>query len=103
MRLSKELPWFMENNVYLCYVSPELQFELNFPYQSGLTVAQLLTHAALNQQYPNITFDQMPVGIWGKIISLDTLLKPGDRVELYRPLLIDPKAARRLRADKRRK
>ncbi len=39
-----------------------------------------------------------PIGIFGKQITPDTLLKPGDRVEIYRPLLLSPTEARRLRA-----
>jgi len=39
-----------------------------------------------------------PIGIFGKQITADTLLKPGDRVEIYRPLLLSPTEARRLRA-----
>ena len=43
------------------------------------------------------------VGIWGRVAGLETELAEGDRVEIYRPLAMDPKEARRLRARRRKK
>jgi putative ubiquitin-RnfH superfamily antitoxin RatB of RatAB toxin-antitoxin module len=48
-------------------------------------------------------FDNQPVGVFGKRAALDTPLKPGDRVEIYRPLAVDPKEARRRRALKKKR
>lgn len=89
-----------KQDVSLCYVSPELQCELSFPYQPGLTVAVLLTIANLPTRWPTVAWEHCTVGIWGKNVDMSTLLQPGDRVELYRPLIIDPKTARRLRSPK---
>jgi len=51
--------------------------------------------------YPEIDAAAIAVGIFGKQVSLQTLLRAGDRIEIYRPLLADPKSARRLRGRKR--
>lgn len=64
--------------------------------KEGATVATALQASAdqvLGSSEPGVRL----VGIWGRICSTDTLLRDGDRVEIYRPLLIDPKEARRLR------
>ena len=41
--------------------------------------------------------DERGLGVWGRIVQLTTSLKPGDRLEIYRPLLVDPKMARKKR------
>jgi uncharacterized protein len=64
--------------------------------EEGATVATALRASAdrvIGSAEPGVR----QVGIWGRICSTDTLLRDGDRVEIYRPLLIDPKEARRLR------
>lgn len=45
--------------------------------------------------------DQLRIGIWGRVRPLDTPLRERDRIEVYRPLTVDPKEARRLRYEKR--
>jgi len=62
----------------------------------GATVASAL-RASADQLTGSAEAAARQVGIWGRICSADTLLRDGDRVEIYRPLLIDPKEARRLR------
>ena len=50
--------------------------------------------------YPEINLNENKVGIFSKQRELQDVVQAGDRIEIYRPLLIDPKAARRLRAKK---
>ncbi|MBC7955948.1 MAG: RnfH family protein [Cytophagales bacterium] len=52
---------------------------------------------ALQQAYPDLALDNLVVGVWGKLRALSDTLRDQDRVEVYRPLLVDPKEARRLR------
>jgi putative ubiquitin-RnfH superfamily antitoxin RatB of RatAB toxin-antitoxin module len=52
---------------------------------------------ALNQAFPGLALDGLAVGVWGKLRALDETLRDRDRVEIYRPLLVDPKEARRQR------
>jgi len=52
---------------------------------------------ALNRAFPKLVLDGLAVGVWGKLRALDEALRDRDRVEIYRPLLVDPKEARRQR------
>jgi uncharacterized protein len=61
----------------------------------GSTIAQAVAASGVAVRYPQV--DGLPVGIWGKKQSADTVLRDGDRVEIYRPLRCDPKEARRQR------
>lgn len=51
------------------------------------------------QSWLQETFEEMALGIFNRVQPADTLLRPGDRVEIYRPLVVDPKDARRVRAE----
>lgn len=52
---------------------------------------------ALQQAFPELVPDSLVAGVWGKLCALDDALRDRDRVEIYRPLLVDPKEARRQR------
>lgn len=69
--------------------------QLDLP--TGATVADALAEA-----FPEISADTQPIGIFGEICSLDTVLKAWDRVEIYRPLVVDAKEARRRRAQEQK-
>jgi uncharacterized protein len=64
------------------------------------TVAQALAECLIFEEFPELQAAQPVLGIWGKKISLDQVLKEGDRVEIYRGLRVDPKIARRERFDR---
>jgi putative ubiquitin-RnfH superfamily antitoxin RatB of RatAB toxin-antitoxin module len=66
----------------------------------GSTVADALGACDLVRRYPDIDLDTAPVGIHGRKVKRDQVLREGDRVEVYRPLRIDPMQARRLRAQR---
>ncbi len=77
------------------------QHELLLP--KGTTVAQAVEQAGLLNECPEINLrDQAAfvVGIWGRKTTLNHVLRDSDRVEIYRPLLVDPKVARRERFQK---
>jgi len=61
-----------------------------------MTVAAL--QSGLEVEFPELDLQQAPLGIFGKAVKDETVLRDGDRIEVYRPLLIDPKEARRKRA-----
>jgi putative ubiquitin-RnfH superfamily antitoxin RatB of RatAB toxin-antitoxin module len=63
----------------------------------GTTLEQALRASGLAERHPEIDLAVLKVGIWGRNSSLDETLRDGDRVEIYRPLQVDPKEARRLR------
>ena len=62
------------------------------------TVADALAAARLAERFPGVDFAAMRTGIWSRAAGAATLLREGDRVELYRPLEADPKDMRRTRA-----
>ncbi|MEW8625399.1 MAG: RnfH family protein [Candidatus Thiodiazotropha sp.] len=63
-----------------------------------LTVEQAIEQSAILQRFPEIDLKVNKTGIFGKAAKLDALLNDGDRVEIYRPLIADPKEARKKRA-----
>lgn len=63
----------------------------------GSTLAAALAACGLRPAEPNARPDSQRVGVWGRAATLATVLRDGDRVELYRALIVDPKEARRLR------
>jgi putative ubiquitin-RnfH superfamily antitoxin RatB of RatAB toxin-antitoxin module len=85
-------------NVEVVLATPEKQVLLAFDVAPGTSVADVIVLSGIKARFPDITTDDMPVGIWGKLVSRDRVVSAGDRVELYRPLEIDPREARRQRA-----
>jgi putative ubiquitin-RnfH superfamily antitoxin RatB of RatAB toxin-antitoxin module len=71
-------------------------FYARYPYLENMTVSDVLKASACYSDFPEL--QGRPVGVFGKIVALETQLIAGDRVEIYAPLLIDPKQARRQRA-----
>jgi uncharacterized protein len=66
------------------------------------TVATALSASALLTRH-SLVLEGLLTGVWGRVQALDFSLRDGDRVEIYRPLLVDPKEARRLRYKRHRK
>jgi uncharacterized protein len=63
---------------------------------AGATVADALGASGLQQRHGAL-LDGLRVGVWNKVVAADAALRDGDRVEVYRPLQVDPKEARRQR------
>ena len=81
--------------VAFCPVPGQIdQVSLRLPH--GSTLQQALLASGLLQRQ-GLHLQQVQAGVWGRVQSLDTVLRERDRVELYRPLQVDPKEARRLR------
>jgi putative ubiquitin-RnfH superfamily antitoxin RatB of RatAB toxin-antitoxin module len=66
--------------------------------EAGATVAQAIEASALAEAFPDCDVAACEVGIWGQVVERSRCLQDGDRVEIYRPLRIDPRSARRQRA-----
>jgi len=69
--------------------------------KAGSTVSEALDQSGIYLSHPETK--ELPVGIYSKQVSLDTVLKEGDRVEFYRPLSLDPKEIRRKKASAKKK
>jgi putative ubiquitin-RnfH superfamily antitoxin RatB of RatAB toxin-antitoxin module len=64
---------------------------------AGATVLQALLASGVAAEFPALEWNAHGIGIWGRKASADDVLREGDRIELYRPLRVDPKVARRER------
>jgi len=77
---------------------PERQFLERIELADGGTVADAIRQSGVAGRFPEVDFERLEVGIWGRPTRRDRALAAGDRVELYRPLERDPREARRLKA-----
>lgn len=89
-----------EIRVEVCYALPDRQFLKALRVQEGITLQQAVEQSGLLREAPEVDLESARVGIYGKLKTLDTVLRDRDRVEIYRPLIADPKEARRRRAGK---
>jgi putative ubiquitin-RnfH superfamily antitoxin RatB of RatAB toxin-antitoxin module len=81
--------------VEVAHVRPEKQLVLAVELPVGATVADAVRASGIGTYFPDLDLEQAPVGIYGRRVARDRVLKPGDRVEIYRPLAADPKEVRR--------
>ena len=77
--------------------APRLVRQWALALARGSTVAQALEAVGIFSKFPDLLSGRLRVGIWGRKAGLDQLLAENDRIEIYRPLLVDPKVARRER------
>lgn len=83
--------------VEIVFALPEQQELFEVVVEEGATVADVIAKSQLSGRFPGQDFGALQAGIWGEIVARDQVVREGDRVELYRPLEIDPKEARRLK------
>lgn len=85
-------------NIEVAYARPERQEIVAIKLPAGSNLQQAVEASGLLQRYPEIELAKAKVGIYGKLARLDTALREKDRVEIYRPLIADPKEVRKQRA-----
>ncbi len=90
-----------DNNmkVEVAFARPDEQliFELDVPAEA--TVEEIIKQSGILEKFPEIDLAVNKVGVFGKLTKLGNTLRPGDRVEIYRKLIADPKEVRRKRAE----
>jgi len=88
--------------IEVAYARPDLQKIVELEVDEGTTVFDAASRSGLEQFFPEINYPEIDMGIFGKVVKKpkEEVLRDGDRIELYRPLLIDPKQARLNRAKK---
>lgn len=90
-------------NIQIAYATPEKQAVISLLIESGTSVLQAITQSGITEQFNCIDLDHLNVGVFYKPIDIENYeLKEGDRLEIYRPLIIDPKAARMAKANEKR-
>ncbi|MGO4302333.1 RnfH family protein [Cupriavidus sp. RAF12] len=88
--------------VSVCYARPDGVFLKDIEVAAGTTVIGAINASGLVEAYPEVDPSTLRVGIYGKLKTPDTVVRTGDRVEVYRTLTADPKQARRKRVQKTR-
>lgn len=88
----------MSMRIEVVYALPQKQERILLELPVGSTVLDAIQASGLLQRLPPIEFGR--AGVWGRALSPQTKLRDRDRVELYRPLIADPKEIRRKRAAK---
>lgn len=88
--------------VEVVYAAVDRQLLCSLDVPAGTTVRQALLLSGIGADFPELDLAKCTVGIFGKVVANAELriLRQGDRIEIYRPLLADPKETRRLRAVK---
>ena len=87
--------------VQVCYARPDGVFLRELTVAQGTTIAQAIAQSGVCEEVAGIDLALQPVGLYGKKRPLETVLRERDRIEIYRPLVADPKESRRRRADKK--
>lgn len=78
---------------------PELQVVVPLSLAEDSTIADAIERSGLRERFPDLEISPERLGVFAERRSLDDRLRDGDRVEIYRPLKVDPKVARRLAAE----
>lgn len=84
--------------VEVAYAKPDVQIIIPLEVAEGITLEEAVEQSGILNQFPEIDLNQNKVGIFGKISKKDQILREYDRVEIYRPLIADPKEIRKQRA-----
>jgi len=85
-------------DIEVAYARPDTQVIIPLKAGAGITLREAIELSRIQVTYPEIDLESCKVGIFGKLRKLDEVLHAGDRVEIYRPLIADPKEIRRKRA-----
>jgi putative ubiquitin-RnfH superfamily antitoxin RatB of RatAB toxin-antitoxin module len=88
--------------VEIVYAQPQRSIAKSLSLPPGALIADALKLAAQADDFQDMDLASATVGIFGQVASRDRPLQDGDRIEIYRPLLEEPKLARRTRAKKAR-
>ncbi len=84
--------------VEVAYAKPQEQVIIPVELPAGGTLMQAVEQSRLAERFPEIDLEHLKAGIFGKLKKADQVLQAGDRVEVYRPLIADPKEVRKQRA-----
>jgi putative ubiquitin-RnfH superfamily antitoxin RatB of RatAB toxin-antitoxin module len=84
-------------NVGVCYAQSDRQLWMRLEVPDHSTIEETINLSGVLKLYPEINLSSQKVGIFGKIAALDTTVKDGDRVEIYRQITADPQTVQRRR------
>lgn len=84
--------------VEVAYALPDGQLIVAVKVPADMIIEDIIHHSGILETYPDIDLAKNKVGVFGKLAKLASTLRAGDRIEIYRPLIADPKEVRRQRA-----
>jgi putative ubiquitin-RnfH superfamily antitoxin RatB of RatAB toxin-antitoxin module len=87
-------------NVEVIYALPQEQLIFSVSLTQGANAQEAIEASGILQKYSEIDLKKNKLGIYSRLIKLDTVLADGERIEIYRPLIADPKEMRKRRASK---
>lgn len=79
----------------VAYSEPGQQIWLNIEVPDESNVKQAIERSGILKQFPDIDLSAQKVGVFGRLVKLEAALKPGDRIEIYRPITADPETVPR--------
>lgn len=85
-------------NVEVVYAMAQKQVVRKVNVDAGTTLGAAIVQSGIMMDFPDLELENAKVGVYGKAVSMVTVIKEGDRIEIYRPLIADPKEVRRRRA-----
>ncbi|NOU49671.1 RnfH family protein [Pseudoalteromonas sp. JBTF-M23] len=86
--------------VEVVYALPHKATCLELDVAEGTSAEQVVMQSGILDKCPDIDATKLTLGIWNRTVKNNQVVKEGDRIEIYRPLIADPKDARRKRAEK---
>ena len=105
MLLSSVRIQFMDSTekvfIEVTYALPDEQVLISLDVTQGTTAEQAVKLSGVLDKFPDIDLTKNKLGVFGKVVKVDEVLRDKDRVEIYRPLIADPKESRRKRAEKK--
>ena len=87
-----------KTHIEIAYATPAKQLILECEIETGTPAREVIKSSGITRHFPEIDPDSCDIGVFGKAIAADYELQNGDRIEIYRPLIADPKEVRRQRA-----
>lgn len=90
----------MSLTIEVAYANAKQQLLIPVVVSDHTSIEQAILASGILQHFSEIDLQQNAVGIFGKVCALSQLVNTGDRIEIYRPLFLDPKDARKQRAKK---
>lgn len=92
----------MTESVEVVFATPEHQVVVTVDWTQGMTVAAAVEDSHIQRSFQDHDLTRLPKGVWGTKQADNHPVQPGDRIEIYRPLTLDPREARRRRASKQK-
>lgn len=86
--------------VEVAYAKPDYQCVFIVEVEPGTTIETAIKFSGILDRFPEIDLSKQPVGVFSKPRNLSDIVHAGERIEIYRPLALDPKVARRRRASR---